>query len=128
VGVGSEGSEDGCGSQKVEVPGRSWPEVGVMRGYCAEEGEHRRLDLVRDRIHHCIAVAGVVAAAGAAGSCRSAGELNPWRGIDGQMGDRTTATVEEVVAVVCCGSWLLKTVFEDGSATAWPLPGRVRRV
>jgi hypothetical protein len=33
-----------------------------------------------------------------------------------------------VVAVVCCGSWPLKTAFEDGSATAWPLPGRVRRV
>jgi hypothetical protein len=124
VGVGSEGSEDGCGSQKVEVPGRSWPEVGVMRGYCAEEGEHRRLDLVRDRIHRCIAVA----AAEAAGSYRSAGELSPWRGIDGRTGDRTTATAEEVVAVVCCGSWLLKTVSEDGSATAWPLPGRVRRV
>jgi hypothetical protein len=128
VGVGSEGSEDGCGSQKVEVPGRSWPEVGVMRGCCAEEGEHRRLDLVRDRIHCCIAVAGVVAAAEAAGSCRSAEELNPWRGIDGRTGGRTTATAEVVVAVVCCGSWLPKTVFEDGSATTWPLPGRVRRV
>lgn len=127
--VGSEGSEDGCGRRKVEVPGHNWLEVGVMQGHCVKEEQHHRLLVqVKDRIH-CRSAGAAVAVAAAVGSCRSAGERGPSRGIEGWMMDgRTTATAEVVVAVVCCGSWMSKTVSEGGSATAWPLPGRVRRV
>ena len=76
-----------------------------MRRYCAEGEEHRQLlEPVRGRIHCCCVVAGIVAAAEAAGSCHSAGERNPWRGIDVRTGGRRTATAEVVVAVVCCDS------------------------
>lgn len=102
--VGFEGSEDGCDSRKVEVPGRNWREVGARRRCCAEGEEHRQLmERVRDRIHCCV-VAGIVAAAEAAGSCRSAAERNPWRGIDVRTGGRRIATAEVVGAVVCCDS------------------------
>jgi hypothetical protein len=129
VDVDSEGSEDGCGSRKVEVPGHSWLEVGVMQGHCVKEEQHHRLRVqAKDRIHCCI-VGAAVAVAEAAGSCRSAEVRDPCRGTGGWMMDgRTIATVEVVVAAVCCGSWMSKIVSGGGSATAWPLPGRVRRV
>jgi hypothetical protein len=129
VDVGFEESEDGCGSRKVEVPDHSWLEVGVMLSHCVKEGQHHRLlAQVKGRIHYRIAGA-AVAVAEAAGSCRSAEERDPCRGTGGWMMDgRTIATVEVVVAAVCYGSWMSKIVSEGGSATAWPLPGRVRRV
>ena len=124
--VGFEGSEDGCDNPKDEVPGRSWPEVVVMqRHFGLEEGEHHQLlESAMGHSHCCIAVA----AAEAADSCRSAAERSPWRGIDDRTDDRRIAIAEVVVAVACYGSWMSKTVSGDGSATAWPLPGRVRRV
>lgn len=103
--VDFEGSGDGCDSRKVEVPGRSWRGAMVTRRCCEEVEEHRQLlERVRERIHHCCVVADIVAAAEAAGSCHSAEERDPWRGIGGRTGGRTTAIAEVVQAVVCCDS------------------------
>jgi hypothetical protein len=105
-----------------------------MQGRCVREEQHRQLlGLVKGRIHYriagaAVAVAGAVAVAEAVGSCRNAEERGPCRAIEGWTDGRTIATAEVVVAVVCCGSWLSRTVSEGGSATTWPLPGRVRRV
>lgn len=121
--------EDGCDSQMVVVPAHSWLEVGEMQMRCVVEGEHyQRLDLVRGRSHYHCRTAVAVAAAEAEGSCRNAVERIPWREIGDWAGASTTATVEVAVAVVCCGSWLSRTVSGGCVATAWPLPARVRRV
>lgn len=125
--VGPEESEDGCDNQRVAVLGRSWPEAEEMRMRCVAGEEHQmQLNLLRGR-SHCHTAA-VVATAEAEGSCHNAAERSPWRGIDDWVGASTTATVEVAVAVVYRGSWLSKTVFGGGFATAWPLPARVRRV
>jgi hypothetical protein len=99
-----------------------------MLSRCAREEQHRQVvDQVKGHIH-CRIAGAAVAVAEAVGSCRSAEERGPSRGIEGWMGGRRIATAEVGAAVVCCGSWLSKTVSEGGSATTWPLPGRVRRV
>lgn len=128
-GVEPEELEDGCDSRMVVVLARSWLAVGEMRmRFVAEEEHYQRLDLVRGRSHYRTAVAVAVAAAEAEGSCRNAAERSPWPGIDDWAGASTTVTAEVAVAVVCCDSWLTKTVVEGCVATAWPLPARVRRV